>query len=64
MQNFHYIDYSLENPRLQEEWFDFLKNCLWFESLKYYLRESFTLMKSDPKFLVASYTIRQSYPFN
>lgn len=62
MKNYQYIDFALKNPRTANEWFDFLQNSTWFESRKHYLKEAFSLMTNDPKFLVASYAIRQSYP--
>lgn len=63
-QNYRYIDYALKNPRPINEWIAFLQNSVWFESRKHYLKEAHALMTIDPRFLAATYAIRQSYPFS
>lgn len=62
--NYQYIDYALKNPVPREEWVDFLSNSYWFENRKPYLWNVYQLFKSYEKFHVATYAIRQSYPFN
>lgn len=63
-KNYQYIDYALKHPRPMSEWYAFLKNSHWFESRKHYLHEAYTLMTGNPRFLVATYAIRQSFPYN
>lgn len=62
--NYQYIDYALKNPVPREEWVDFLSNSYWFENRTEYLWNVYQLFKSYEKFHVATYAIRQSYPFN
>ncbi|MEN6321978.1 MAG: hypothetical protein ABFD09_00585 [Proteiniphilum sp.] len=63
-KNYQYIDFALKNPRPKNEWVAFLQNSPWFESRKNYLQEAYTLMIGNPRFLVATYAIRQSFPYN
>lgn len=63
-QNFQYIDYTLKNPVSRVEWVDFLSNSYWFENRTSYLWNSYQRMKGYDKFHVATYAIRQSFPFN
>jgi hypothetical protein len=64
MRNYQYIDLALKNPRQATEWYNYLKASNWFESRKHYLQEAFALMTAEPRFLIATYAIRQSYPYN
>lgn len=63
-QNYQYIDFALKNPVSREEWVDFLSSSYWFENRTKYLWNSYQRFKSYDKFHVATYAIRQSYPFN
>jgi hypothetical protein len=62
--NYQYIDFTLKNPVSREEWVDFLSNSYWFENRTKYLWNVYQRFKSYEKFHVATYAIRQSYPFN
>lgn len=62
--NYQYIDFALKNPVPREEWVDFLSNSYWFENRTKYLWNVYQRFKSYEKFHVATYAIRQSYPFN
>ncbi len=64
MKNYQYIDFALKNPRPATEWFDFLQKSTWFELHKHYLEHAYNLMTGEPKFLMATYAIRQSFPLN
>jgi hypothetical protein len=64
MQVYQYVDYALKNPVPRPEWVDFLSQSPWFENRKNYLWESYQMFKEFPKVNVATYAIRQSYPFN
>ncbi len=64
MKNYQYIDLALKQARQSAEWFDFLQSSYWFESQKHYLQEAFSQMLAEPRFLLAMYAIRQSYPYN
>ena len=62
--NYQYIDFALKNPVPREEWVDFLSSSYWFENRTKYLWNIYQLFKSYDKFHIATYAIRQSYPFN
>ena len=64
MRNFEYIDRALKRSVNRAEWVDFLRQSPWFENRKHYLRNAYQQMSSFPKFFVATYGIRQSYPPN
>lgn len=64
MKNHEYIDFALKNPRPRPEWVDFLQQSYWFENRKYYIQNSYDRFKSYNKFHIATYAIRQSFPFN
>lgn len=64
MKNYQYIDSALKKPRQTTEWYNYLKASNWFESRKHYLQEAFALMTAESRFLIATYAIRQSYPYN
>ncbi len=64
LKNYQYIDLALKKPRQASEWYNYLKSSNWFESRKHYLQEAFALMKAEPRFLIATYAIRQSYPYD
>lgn len=59
-----YIDYALKNPRKVEEWNAFQQNTPWLNDRKDYMCNSFRLFKANPKFWIATYAMRQSYPLN
>jgi hypothetical protein len=63
-KNYQYIDFALKNSVSREEWVDFLSNSYWFENRKNYLLNAYQRLKGYDKFHVATYAIRQSYPFN
>lgn len=63
-KNFQYIDYALKNQVPREEWVDFLSSSYWFENRTRYLWNSYQRLKSYRKFHVATYAMRQSFPFN
>jgi hypothetical protein len=58
-----YIDYALKNPRKMEEWNAFHQNTPWLETRKVYLCNSYKAFKANPKFWLATYAAKQSYPF-
>lgn len=64
MKNYKYIDSALKKPRQTAEWYNYLKASNWFESRKHYLQEAFALMTAEPRFLIATYAIRQSYSYS
>lgn len=64
MRNFEYLDRVLRNPVGRRQWVDFLRQSRWFEARKRYLRNAYQQMSSFPKFFIATYGIRQSYPPN
>jgi hypothetical protein len=59
-----YIDYALKNPRTIEEWNAFQQNTPWLNDRRDYMCNSFRLFKANPKFWLATYAMRQSYPLN
>lgn len=61
---YQYIDFALKNQVPRKEWVDFLSNSYWFENRKRYLRNSYKLFKSYDKFYIATFAMRQSFPFN
>lgn len=63
-QNWQYIDYALKNPRPVQEWNAFHQHTTWLENRKDYLCNSFKLFKANPKFWIATYAMRQSYPLD
>lgn len=63
-KNFQYIDFALKNQVPRQEWVDFLSSSYWFENRKRYLRNSYQLFKTYDKFYIATYAMRQSFPFN
>lgn len=63
-RNYEYIDYALKNPVPRPEWVDFLSSSFWFENRTRYLRNSYREFKKFDSFYVATYAIRQSFPFN
>ncbi|MEH0152867.1 hypothetical protein V6R21_01910 [Limibacter armeniacum] len=62
-KNYQYIDYALKNPVSRPEWVAFLQNSYWFENRKFYLSNAYDLMTGYNKFYIATYGIRQSYPY-
>ncbi|HEX5552985.1 MAG TPA: hypothetical protein VFX43_07015 [Chitinophagaceae bacterium] len=62
MKNYQYIDRALKDPVSQKEWEDFLSSSSWFETRKHYLRNAFDLLKTYPRFAIATYAMRQSFP--
>lgn len=64
VKNYQYIDYALKNTVDRQEWIDFLSNSYWFENRKNYVANAFERFKSYDKFHIATYALRQSYPFN
>jgi hypothetical protein len=59
-----YIDYALKNPRKVEEWNAFQQYTPWLNDRRDYMCNSFKLFKANPKFWIATYAMRQSYPLN
>jgi hypothetical protein len=59
-----YIDYALKDPRKVEEWNAFQQNTPWLNDRRDYMCNSFKLFKANPKFWLATYAMRQSYPLN
>lgn len=62
MKNYQYIDRALKTPVSSKEWDDFLSSSSWFETRKKYLVNAFEVFSGYPKFAVATYAMRQSYP--
>lgn len=63
-QNYQYLDHALKTQVSHEEWSDFLASSYWFRNKSRYLWNSYELFKSYDKFHLATYAMRQSYPFN
>ena len=63
-KNFQYIDYALKSQVSRKEWTDFLSSSYWFENRTRYLWNSYQRFRSYRKFHVATYAMRQSFPFN
>lgn len=59
-----YLDNALKNQVPKVEWDDFLSQSPWFENRKKYLSESFEMFKEYSNFHVATYALRQSFPFD
>ncbi|HKJ47424.1 MAG TPA: hypothetical protein VJ991_16435 [Balneolales bacterium] len=64
MVNYQYINQTLHNPVSRKEWVGFLSNSNWFESKKTYVSDAFNLFTTYRKFAIATYGLRQSYPYN
>ncbi len=64
MQNYQYLDSALKNNVPRQEWVDFLSSSYWFENRKRYIWNAFQRFKSYDEFHIATYALRQSYPFN
>lgn len=64
-KNFQYIDYALRNPVSIEEWTDFIDMSPYIYNRRDYLKNTLQLLKETyPKTYIATYAIRQAYPFN
>ena len=61
---YQYIDKCLKNSVTRPEWVDFFKMNGWYKSKERYVRDSYNKFKSYEKFHIATYALRQSYPFN
>lgn len=64
MQNYEYLDYALKNTVPRPQWVDFLSGSPWFEDRKHYVGDAFQRFEGYEQFHVATYALRQSYPFN
>ena len=62
--NYAYIDYALKNPVARAEWVDFLSSSYWFENRTQYLRNAWQRFTRYDAFYVATYAMRQSFPFD
>ena len=63
-KNYQYIDHALKNPVPRAEWGDFLSKSYWYENRTRYLRNAYRRFKRYDKFYIATYAMRQSFPFN
>lgn len=63
-QNYQYLDSALKDNVPRREWVDFLSMSSWFENRKNYVLNAFQKFKGYEKFHIATYALRQSYPFN
>ena len=63
-KNYQYLDSTLKNPVPRKQWVDFLSENNWFESHKKYVWNAYLRFKEYKKFHIATYALRQSYPFN
>lgn len=63
-QNYQYIDRALKNSVPRPQWVDFLSSSSWFENRKHYLWNAYQRFTSYEKFHIATYALRQSYPFD
>lgn len=63
-KNYQYLDSTLKNPVSRKQWVDFLSESDWFESHKKYVWNAYQHFKEYKKFHIATYALRQSYPFN
>lgn len=64
MRNAEYIDAALRSPVPRDEWVAFLSGSYWFENRKHYIRNAFERFRSSDRFFVATYAMRQSFPFD
>lgn len=64
MENYQYINQTLQQPVSRKEWVDFLSSSSWFENEKSYVLNAYKLFITYKKFAIATYGIRQSYPYN
>lgn len=61
---YQFLDYALKNPVQRAEWVDFFKMHSWYNSNARYLKTSYDKFKAYSAFHIATYAIRQSFPFN
>ena len=63
-KNYQYIDFALKNPRPRPEWVDYFQMHAWYNNRAEYIKNSYDRFKSYGKFHIATYAMRQSFPFN
>lgn len=63
-KNYQYLDSALKHPVPRKEWEDFLSESYWFENRKKYVWNAYLCFTEYQKFHIATYALRQSYPFN
>lgn len=62
--NHEYLDKVLKEPVSKEEWDQFLSGSYWFQNRRAYLWNAYQRFKSYEQFHVATYALRQSFPFD